>query len=267
MSPTEQRRVAEALPTWVPPDESGSMDGDRHERVCASVRTALQGFFAATGRTVYVSGEIAVYFPGASRVSPDVFVVLDAEPGPRDSWIVTREQRAPSWVLEVVVLGHRDQDLVHHPIEYAAHGIREYFVFDLRARRLHGWRLNDPAIAVYTPIVPQVGRYHSEVLGLDLAISGENLRLYHGTSRLLDADEVAEELRDRLNDEQMLRVEAEEARASAEQARASAEEARRRAEEARRLAEAQMEREARARRDAEDELQRLRELLEKATTG
>ncbi len=229
------------------------MDGDRHERVCASVRTALQGFFAATGRSVYVSGEIAVYFPGATRVSPDVFVVLDAEPGPRDSWIVTREKRAPSWVLEVIVLGHRDKDLVHHPVEYAAHGIREYFVFDLRSRRLHGWRLNDPAIAVYTPIVPQVGRYRSEVLGLDLAISGENLRLYHGTSRLLDADEVAEELRDRLNDEQMLRAEAEEARASAEEARLRAE--------------AEREREAQARRDAEDELQRLRELLAKVTKG
>jgi hypothetical protein len=254
MTPDAQRRAAEALPTWVPPEESGAMDGDRHAKVCASVRSALQGYFAATGRTVYVSGEIAVYFPGALRVSPDVFVVRDAAPGPRDSWIVTREGRAPEWALEVIVLGHRDKDLVRHPVEYAALGIREYFVFDLRTRRLHGWRLQDPAIAMYTPIVPQLGRYRSEVLGLDLAHDGQRVRLYHGTARLLDAEEVAEELRDRLNDEQVLRAEAEEA------ARA-AEEATRQAEEAARAAEARAEREAQARAEAEAELQRLRALL------
>lgn len=247
MTPTEQRKAAEALPTWVPPEESGAMDGDRHARVCASVRSALQGYFAATGQTVYVSGEIAVYFPGAARVSPDVFVVRDAEPGARDSWIVTRERRAPSWVLEVVVLGHRDKDLVHHPVLYAAHGIREYFVFDLRTRRLHGWRLQDPAIAMYTPIVPQLGRYRSEVLGLDLTLDGEAVRLYHGTARLLDADEIAEELRDRLNDEQMLRAEAEEAKQQAD--------------EARQQAEARATQEAAARVAAEAELARLREML------
>jgi hypothetical protein len=261
MTPSEQRKAAEALPTWVPPEESGAMDGDRHAKVCASVRSALQGYFAATGQTVYVSGEIAVFFPGAVRVSPDVFVVRDAAPGPRDSWIVTREGRAPSWVLEVVVLGHRDKDLVHHPVQYAAHGIREYFVFDLRTRRLHGWRLHDPAIAMYTPIVPQFGRYRSEVLGLDLMLDGENVRLYHGTARLLDADEITEELRDHLNDEQMLRAEAEEAKLLAEQAKQQAEEAKLQAEEAKQQAEARAEREAQARATAEEELQRLRAML------
>jgi hypothetical protein len=261
MTPSEQRKAAEALPTWVPPEESGAMDGDRHAKVCASVRSALQGYFAATGQTVYVSGEIAVYFPGALRVSPDVFVVRDATPGARDSWIVTREGRAPSWVLEVVVLGHRDKDLVHHPVQYAAHGIREYFVFDLRTRRLHGWRLNDPAIAMYTPIVPQLGRYRSEVLGLDLTLDGENVRLYHGTARLLDADEIAEELRDRLNDEQMLRAEAEEAKLQAEEAKLQAEEAKLQAEEAKLQAEERAEQEAQARATAEEELLKLRALL------
>jgi hypothetical protein len=157
-------------------------------------------------------------------------------------------------VLEVVVLGHRDKDLVHHPVTYAAHGIREYFVFDLRTRRLHGWRLNDPAIAMYTPIVPQLGRYRSEVLGLDLTLDGENVRLYHGTARLLDADEIADELRDRLNDEQMLRAEAEEAKQQAEEAKQQAEEAKQQAEE-------RAEQEAQARASAEEELQRLRAML------
>ena len=243
------------------------MDGDRHARVCASVKGALSGFYAATGQEVYVSGEIAVYFPGATKVSPDVFVVRGAARGARDSWIVTREGRAPEWVLEVIVLGHRDKDLTRHVVDYAAFGIREYFVFDLRTRRLHGYRLRDPAIAVYSPIVPQLGRYRSDVLGLDLVVDGESLRLYHGTARLLDPEEIAEELRERLNDEQMLRAEAEEARAEAEEARAEAEEARLKAEEARTAAESRAAAEASARTEAEAELKQLREMLARLQKG
>lgn len=267
MTPEQQRRAADALPTWVPPEESGAMDGDRHSEICGSVTGALRIYFEATGQEVYVSGELAVYCPGAHKVSPDVFVVRGASQHPRDSWVVTREGRAPEWALEVLVLGHREKDLQRHVVEYAELGIREYFVFDVRKRRLLGYRLNDPAVAIYSRIVPQGGLYHSEVLGLELGLEGDMVRLFHGTARLLDPDEVAEQLRDRLNDEQMQRQDAEERAASEAKARGEAEE--RAASEAKARGEAE-ERAAsaeKARGEAEAELARLREMVERLQRG
>jgi len=253
MTPDERRRAVEALPTWVSPEESGAMDGDQHNRICRSVRSALEMYYEATGQTVYVSGEIAVYFPGAFKAAPDVFVVPGAQPGPRHSWVVSNEGLSPAWVLEVHVLGHRLKDLQRRVVEYAQCGVREYFVFDYAKRRLWGYRLADPAIALYTRIVPQSGRYRSEVLGLSLALEGDRIRLYHGTARLLDAEEHTEQLREQLNDEICLRQEAEEKAMLEAKARAEAEE------------KAMLE--AKARAAVEHELARLRALLAERSQG
>ena len=85
------------------------------------------------------------------------------------------------------------------------------------ASRVLAYRLVDPAIGIYTPVVPQGGRYRSEVLGLDVALEDGKVRFYDGERRLLDPEERAEALNDALNDEQMLRQEAEQARCDAEQ--------------------------------------------------
>ena len=267
MTPEQQKRAADALPTWVPPEESGAMDGDRHAEACGSFKGTLRIYFEATGQEVYVSGEIAVYCPGAHKVSPDVFVVRGASQHPRDSWVVTREGKAPEWALEVLVLGDREKDLERHVVESAELGIREYFVFDVRKRRLLGYRLNDPAVAMYSRVVPQGGFYHSEVLGLELALEGDRVRLYHGTAKLLDPDEVAEQLRDRLNDEQMQRQEAEERAATAEGRAATAEGRAASEAMARADAEERAVSEAKARADAEAEVARLREMIERLQRG
>lgn len=220
MTPAERTRALDALPIYVPPEECGAMEGDRHGACREAAVGALRAYFEATGQRVYVSGEMAVYFPGQLRVAPDVFAVMGAEAQPRDSWIVTREGRKPEWALEILALGDRWKDLKGHVVEYAALGIREYFIADLVRRRLWGYRLGDASIGIYTPIMPQTGRYRSEVLDLDLVLDGEKVRFYHGSARLLEPSEIAEELEDRLNDEQILRREAEE-RAAAEAAKRS----------------------------------------------
>jgi Uma2 family endonuclease len=260
MTAEQQRRAAEALPIWVELEESGGMDGDRHKTICGSVRGALRTFYEATRQEFYVSGELAVYFAGAVKVSPDVLVVRGASPHARDSWVETREGRAPEWVLEVLVLGHREKDLQRHVVEYAELGIREYFVFDVRKHRLLGYRLNDPAVAIYTRIVPQGGLYHSEVLGLELTLEGDMVRLYHGTARLLDPEEVVERLRKQLNDELRHRHDAEDRAATEAKAQSEAEE---RAVAAEERAAA----EAKVRADAEAELERLREMVARLQRG
>lgn len=224
MTAAERRRVIDTLPIYIPNEEDGMSEGDHHSECREAVTGALRAYYAAVGRRVYLSGGLAVYFPGEPRVSPDVFAVMDADPAPRDSWVVSHEGRGPGWVLEILVRGDRWKDLKHHVVEYARLGIPEYFVLDRVRRRLWGYRLADPAIGVYRAVVPQRGRYRSEVLGLDLVLDGDRLRFYTGSAMLLEPAEVAEQLEDRLNDEVVRRREAEERAAEEAAARAAAEE-------------------------------------------
>jgi hypothetical protein len=54
---------------------------------------ALGNWFRAKRRRAYIGRGITVYYPERQRFAPDLFVVLDAEPGPRRTWVVNREGR------------------------------------------------------------------------------------------------------------------------------------------------------------------------------
>lgn len=66
--------------------------------------------------------------------------------------------------------------------------------------RLSGWRLPDPAARVYVPIVPQAGRFASEVLQLDLVLEEERLRFFFGTAPLAEAEELVARLEKMVTD-------------------------------------------------------------------
>jgi Uma2 family endonuclease len=275
MSPAERVRAAAALPTYIPNEELGAMDGLKHQRARNGFEGALRAHGESTGRVMFVAGQLAVYFPGERRIQPDVFVVTGVAQSDRDSWVVSMEERAPEFVLEVLAQGHREKDLKNNVTRYARLGIREYFLADLRHHRLYGWRLGDPAIRLYTALVPQLGRIRSEVLGLDVKLEGDRVRLYLGSSPLLEPEEIAERVRDDLNDMQMLKQEADERAADAEsraigaetraaaeaKARAEAEAAKQAAEAAKQAAEAAKQAAESRANAAEAELAQLRALL------
>ena len=73
------------------------------------------------------------------------------------------------WVLEVLWAGDRKKDLEDNVVKYASLGIPEYFVYDQKLQRILGYRLPVGGNA-YRPILAQTGLYHSNVLGVDLAI-------------------------------------------------------------------------------------------------
>jgi hypothetical protein len=251
MTPAERERAAAALPTWVPHEETGAMDGQKHQRARDGFEGTLRLHSEATGRPMFVGGLMAVYFSDEARIQPDVFVVPGADPAPRHSWVVGKEGRAPEFVLEILVLGRRRKDLQDNVTRYAQLGIREYFIADIQRRQMRAYRLADPAIRLYTPVVPQLGRFHSDVLGLDVKLEGDLVRLYLGATRLYDPEEVTEALRDELNDEQMRHQETLEQALGEAQARADAEVRATTAVLARADAETRAETEARARADAE----------------
>jgi Uma2 family endonuclease len=225
MSPAERARVIDMLPSEPELGLAGLAlpEGDVHRKVVHRATDTLDAFFRRTGRKVYVSSGLMVYYPGERCFAPDVLAVVDVEPGERSRWVVQAEGKGLGLALEVHYLGDRAKDFEDHVARYARLGIHEYFVFDRRCLRLRGLPEGSAGgPRAYRPIVPQAGRLASEVLGLDLALDGARLRFLYGNAPLPDADELIAKLGGMLDDV-ILRQEEAEQRAAAEAERAAAE--------------------------------------------
>ena len=117
-------------------------------------------------------------------------VAFDVEPGDRLSYKVWQEPKAPDLVLEVLSGETWQVDVFKKPALYADLGVREYWMFDPRGQRrgeppLEGWRLRPQGN--HEPLGSKGGgRWHSELLGLDLVPEGKNVWLRDPqTGRLL----------------------------------------------------------------------------------
>ncbi|WP_437332901.1 Uma2 family endonuclease [Sorangium sp. So ce394] len=236
MSPEQRARVVDMLPSEFTLD-AAPPEGDAHSKASAGARFTLDAFFRRIGRRIYVSSNLAVYYPGERCFAPDVLAVRDVEPHDREKWVVSTEGRGIDLAIEVHVSGSRQKDEVDNVERYARLGIEEYFYFDRRRRILQGYRLPSAREGggarplAYRPIVPQEGRFSSEVLGLDLLIEGDRLRFLHGNDVVLEADELitrlgvalSEALASKEDAERRAQAEAERAQAEAERAQAEAE--------------------------------------------
>jgi len=225
MNEDERRSRVAALPSSVPFDLHPP-EGDKHAKAKDGATSALREFFRRVGRKIYVSKELATYYPGEPVFCPDVLAVRDVEVRAREKWVVSDEGKGLDFVLEVHVSGDRTKDFERNVLLYARLGIPEYFAFDRRHMRLAGWRLPDPTARVYVPIVPQAGRFASSVLELELALEEDRIRFYFGTAALAEAEELVRRL-ERSVDEvgERAQQEAERAQQEAERAQQEAERA------------------------------------------
>ncbi|MEZ4404901.1 MAG: Uma2 family endonuclease [Polyangiales bacterium] len=235
MSPASRAAVVASLPAYIPNEECAS-EGDVHFDAKATVKGALRSYFERTRRKVYVAAEIAVYYPVEERFAPDLMAVAEVETHRRDSWIVSAEGKGLDWVMEVVVKGDRHKDLEANVVRYARLGISEYFVYDVPRRRIYGFRLMASGLRTYSPMVPQAGVFHSEVLDLDITLVDGRLRFRAGGEDILDSAEIVERLEVHIDhllaasEEAIHRLEEESRRAEEESRRADAALARGRAE-------------------------------------
>ena len=197
MSPAERAQVVAMLPSHIP--QEAAPEGDPHRKAKNSALDSLDGFFRRAGRRIYVSSEIGVYYPNERYFAPDLLAVLDVEPYDRMSWAVAAEGKGLDFVLEVHVSGSWTKDHVANVERFARLGIHEYFVFDRKQLRLQGHRLVRQTRA-YQRLVPQAGRFASEVLGLDLTVDGTKLRFFAGNAPIEDADEQISRLGSMLDD-------------------------------------------------------------------
>jgi len=186
MSESERRTIVDQLPSEIPCETAP--EGDRHRIPKEKAVESLGEYFRRMGRRVYLSAELPVYYPGERWFAPDLLAVVDVETHSREKWVVEAEQRGLDLVIEITLSGDRKKDLVENVERYGRIGIPEYFVLDLVAHRIFGYRLGDTK--TYEPIVPQAGRWSSQVLGLDLMLENGKIRFYSGSAALLEADEL-----------------------------------------------------------------------------
>ena len=229
MSEAERAAVVAQLPSEVP--REGVPEGDEHRDPKEKALESLREYYRRQGRRVYLSAELPIYYPDERMFAPDLIAVLDVEPHPRQRWVVSNEGKGLDFVLEVTLTGDRKKDLETNVERFARLRIPEYFVLDLKLRRILGYRLGEAS--GYEIVVPQGGRWSSRVLGLDLAIELGRVRFYAGSAPLPHAEELIlrlESMRDQLVDkEQALADELEAALARAEQEKSRAEQEKSRA--------------------------------------
>jgi len=255
MSDEERARVVDALPSEI--ESAYPPEGDAHRKAKDGPLGALDAYFRRIGRRVYLSSNLPVYYPGERLFAPDLIAVLDVEPHERDRWVTSHERRGLDLALEVLYRGDDRKDLQRNVERFARLGIAEYFIYDRKRGRLQGYVLEE-GDTLYSRIVPQQGRWPSRVLGLEVTLEGDRLRLYSGTAAVPDLEELATR-GERLLGDAIARVEEAEKRAEQEAQRAE-QEARRAEQEAQRAEqEAQRaEQEARRADRAERELAALR---------
>jgi Uma2 family endonuclease len=257
MSPEERAEVLASLPSEFP--LKAVPEGDPHRIPKTKALEALEEYYRRIRKKIYLSSELPVYYPDEEMFAPDLVAVLDVESHPRSSWVVSHEGRGLDLALEIHVSGRAKKDFEENVTRFSALGIPEYFAFDAVKLRLSGWKLAKTGSKRYEPIVPQGGRWYSAVLDLDLGIEQDRLRFFRGSTRLLDAGELIDEL-SRMIDGALERARAEAKRAEAEAQRAAAEAQRAEVEAKRAAAEAQRA-ETEAQR-AETEAQRAERLAE-----
>jgi hypothetical protein len=208
MTQDERMRAVMALPVATPVD-ARPPEGDAYRKVKTGAIQALDAFFRRLKQRVYVSSDLAIYYPNEPRIVPELFVVLDADPRDRTKWVVSAEGKGPDFVLEVFASPEAGKEREGHIEKYAALGIAELFLLDRTRRWLRGYRLPRPSARSYEPIPLEEGRFSSNVLGLDLALEGPRLRFLYGTAPLPEADETITRLGAMLNEAVLMKEEAE----------------------------------------------------------
>ena len=150
-----------------------------HRRCMVDVADTLELWFNRHGRDdVYVGSNNFLYYErGNPRavVAPDVYVVVGASAGLRDTYLLWNEPKGPDFVLEVTSASTRHNDERRKRDVYASLGVSEYFLYDPRAEYLapplQGFRLHEGeyrAVPAVTVLSNRGVAVASEVLGLEL---------------------------------------------------------------------------------------------------
>ncbi|UBF24270.1 Uma2 family endonuclease [Kovacikia minuta CCNUW1] len=204
------------------------------------------------GRSAIVLADQFLYYSQGYpklRLAPDVMVIFDVPPGPRDNYKIWEEGQVPVVIFEITSEGTKDRDQNFKKILYEQLEVQEYWQFDPKGEwieeQLRGYRLRGEQ---YEPITDS----RSEPLQLRLSGDGQRIAFYREDTgeKLPASDELAQTLREEILARQQAENQLEQERQRAEQERQRAEQERQRAEQERQRAE-----------QAERQVEQLREQL------
>lgn len=148
------------------------------------------------GRQATVLGNQFLYYAQGFpklRVTPDVMVIFDVEPGGRDNYKIWEEGQVPVVIFEMTSAGTQAQDTGFKKTLYEQLEVQEYWLFDLKGEwieeRLQGYRLRGESYELITD-------NRSESLQFRLAVEGELIGFYREDTgeKLLIPDELVEAL-------------------------------------------------------------------------
>ena len=197
LSPEERAAVVEALPAAMTEMEASPPEGDLHYDAKDDARATLREWYRRRGQSVYVAAELTTYYPGEARFAPDELAVRDVPVHDRTKWVVSAEGKGLDWVLEVHVGGDRKKDTEHNVARCARLSIPEYFIYDRARQHLLAYRM-PPGGGAYMRIVPQGASARARFSASSSASRGGRLRFFHANAELLAPRDLAARLEEML---------------------------------------------------------------------
>jgi Uma2 family endonuclease len=187
--------------------------------------------YLAQQQAIVLADQFLYYAQGFPRlrVAPDIMVIFDVPPGPRDNYKTWEEGSVPAVIFEMTSEGTRNQDQDDKKKLYEQLEVKEYWLFDPKgewiAEQLRGYRFNGEQ---YVPITD--GR--SEPLKLRLQLEDTLIGFYREDTgeKLLAPDELAAALGVEVQARQNLEQQLEQQQQNVEQERQAKEIAEHRAE-------------------------------------
>lgn len=216
------------------PSSDGKPLAETSVHVDAILNTVVALRQYLTGQAAIVLADQFLYYAQGYprlRVAPDVMVIFNVTPGPRDNYKTWEEGQIPAVIFEITSPSTKDEDQSHKKILYEQLGVQEYWQFDPKGEwipeQLKGYRLRGEWYESITDA-------RSEPLKLRLQVEGQLISFYREDTgeKLLAPDELRQALSQEVLARQQAELQLEQERQRAEQERQRAEQERQRAEQA-----------------------------------
>ncbi|MCC3604219.1 MAG: Uma2 family endonuclease [Microcoleus sp. PH2017_29_MFU_D_A] len=202
------------------PSADGEPVAETYDHLYAILTTlSVLKQYLADRRATVLANQFLYYAQGFPKVrlTPDVMVIFDVEPGGRDNYKIWEEGQVPKVIFEMTSPSTQSEDKVIKKDLYERLEVQEYWLFDPKGEwipeKLRGYRLGVEGYQIITDS-------RCEVLQLRLEIEGKLIGFYREDNgeKLLTPDELASALK-----AERQRAEAERERAESESQRAEAE--------------------------------------------
>ncbi|MCC3420222.1 MAG: Uma2 family endonuclease [Microcoleus sp. PH2017_25_DOB_D_A] len=202
------------------PSADGEPVAETYDHLYAILTTlSVLKQYLADRRATVLANQFLYYAQGFPKVrlTPDVMVIFDVEPGGRDNYKIWEEGQVPKVIFEMTSPSTQSEDKVIKKDLYERLEVQEYWLFDPKGEwipeKLRGYRLGVEGYQIITDS-------RCEVLQLRLEIEGKLIGFYREDNgeKLLTPDELASALK-----AERQRAEAERQHAEVESQRAQSE--------------------------------------------